>query len=108
MLDSGTFSNSNAGKVLVDILNKSDDKIVGKKVGRVFNNYTKTLKELKKINTKIAIYLASMHYADVLKTIDLYPKDINTYLKNIVTTEYRKFLFEMDAHTPHKKRLNSR
>lgn len=49
-LDPGTFGGTKACHVLVDLLNKADDKILAKNVVSAFNKYFETVGELLKLD----------------------------------------------------------
>lgn len=94
-MDKNTYSNCLASQILVDILNKRQDKKLIMKVSSCLHDYYSGLKEIKKTN--IQLTFAEMWKNKFICRINNYSYfdvEIKNFMKNVIVTEYRKIVNE--------------
>ena len=102
MIDLGTFGKTPAAIRLAELIN--EDNINYSKLGLMLSSFSRTLKELKKIDSRIALSLAkSLYVYNKNKSLTKYHQKINTYIVNVLKSIYNKFLEDMKHNIPYKK-----
>lgn len=96
MLNKNTFGKSKACERLVEELNKLDAK-TRRKVSSLLNNFDLTIKELYKINSKVAINFGILIYNEYKTSSERHPIQYKTFLGNVITYKYRIFLQNIEA-----------
>ena len=104
MLDPGTFSGTEAGKILAGIL--SNEPKLSKKITRMLSAYGRVHNELSKIDSRIAIGFENSYYKNLILYSDQYPSGIKTFLKNVIIAKHRKWMVQMDGHNAYKRRAD--
>lgn len=93
-METYTFGDFDAAKILVEILEKSDSDI-RKKVCGLINDYQNGLTEIKNIkNKKYRTRLSDMWRDDFLKNRICFSPEIDRFTKNVIVTYHRKFMLE--------------
>ena len=105
MLDKNTFGNSKASEILVEILSHYDRKVINK-VASQLTDYSRKLNQLKKIDSRSALYFARLIYFDFYEQASRFESEICKFLRNVLNMRYKKFIKEMDGLTPYKERLD--
>lgn len=100
LLDKGTYGNSAACEILVDIMNKNN--IQPHRIGKILTNFNQTIYELEKIDRKIGLGLAHMSYKHYRNVCDSLPTEVRTYVKNVLNMNYKKWLEKVKAQKPTK------
>ena len=107
-MDIKTFGNSKAAQTLVKILNELDDPKIASKVSYLFHSYNTGLKSIKDIkDRKVRRDLLLMWKNKFIKTVgnkDL-PKEVQSYLLNIITRGYKIIMREEKKVTTRQYRL---
>lgn len=108
MLHKNTFGDSPAAIILVEKLNNSKDETnrISRMSGisRTINKFNRTLHELEKIDSKIAIGLGKLSYHHYSVSFIKLPIPFNTYAHNVLCSIYKKWLVKQNAKTPYKLR----
>jgi hypothetical protein len=91
MLDKGTFGNSKASIVLMEILNKRSDKKLTASVTKLLSIFFTGIKEIDKIkNEKIQTMLRYEWTKKYLKLGEQYDREVRNFLSNVISTENKK------------------
>lgn len=107
-MDLRTFGDSPASIKLVELLHESNDtniKKISRNISRSLTSYNLILNELKKIDTRVSIGLAKRIYHEYTKKIDGYPLPFKTYVHNVISYYYKRWLDERKATIPNKLRI---
>lgn len=90
-MDKTTFGNFQAAIDLVDIVQKHP--LISRKVSSLINDYTTGLKQIRSVpDRQYKVELALMWRNKYLGEINFDADEINSFVKNVIVTYYRKFL----------------
>lgn len=103
-MNKNTFGGSKAAEILYSNLIELGNPKITAKIGKFTSEFNLTLKELKKIDSRIALGLARTAYNYYLVRADNLPESINTFYKNVISAKFGNWLEEMDSLTPYKFR----
>ena len=102
-MDKNTFGGTKAAEILVDRLSHQEVKVASK-IAKLLTTFSTSLNELKKINSKVALYFAGFAYKASLQSCENLPLGVRTYTTNVVKTKYKTFLTEMDGRKAYLRR----
>lgn len=104
MLQQNTFGDSKAAIVLAKMITPNTN--LSKSIGNFLGGYNRTLNELTKIDSRIALGLGKTVFLQVSKKTEEYPPEINTFLNNVVHTIHKKFQEKLNGLKPYKFRAD--
>lgn len=98
----GTFGNSAAAVTLAKMVSTDEKQMA--KVGKVLSNFSLTLHELNKIDSRISLNLGKIIMLQTKAAIDKYPETYKTYLANVISMRYKIWVSSKKGQTPYKTR----
>lgn len=93
-VDSTTWGNQRACIVLADKLNQIGDIKLNRHVHKIFQDYfslTAAIKNIKDVHKYTIVNILHKHYTERVKIDDKIPKELKTYICNILKTQGKKY-----------------
>lgn len=100
--DDYTFGNSPAAVALIKLINESDVKPT--KITKILTSFNLLLRELEKVNSRVAFSVAHSMYKSYKKGCEDLPAPFASYTANVLNTKYKCWLKANKAHVPYKNR----
>ena len=106
-LQRNTFGDSKAAMVLAERLSVLDKRSLTAKVGRLLSFFNLTLKQLPKLDNKIFIQVSKLVYDDVILKADDLPKEVSSYVKNILSAKYKAWCVKNNIQLKTENRITN-
>lgn len=98
-IDSDTWGNTPASRLLVILLEEQDDPRLLSKVSRTLHQYFNSMQQVQKMDSEWKVFFAKMtmdHYNhSVLETT--WPPKVASVVRNVIRAKYRRMLREAKA-----------
>lgn len=99
MLSKGTFGNSKASEVLIEILNKRNDLKLTKWVSKILNSHSTGIAEIQKMgDSKLRLRFINYwtkYHIDWTNKLDT---EVGNFTRNVIRTLHKKTLNKSDRH----------
>lgn len=106
-VDPTTWGNQRACIVLADKLNKIADIKLNRHVHKIFQDYfslTSAIKDVKEMHRYTIVNILHKHYTERIKSDERVPKELKTYICNILKTQGKKYAkFTVDKTVKEEK-----
>lgn len=101
-MKNNSFGNSSAALILGEIL--INDKKNRAKVSMMLSSFSRTLHELNKIDSRIALGIAKNTLGMYNERCEDFPNEIKTFLRNVISARYKKWFMDLNGSKTYNNR----